>query len=161
ARLLLQALPPKYLLRSLRLTDLAVHAVAVSPDDKFIAASGGLARSGDGYGEGKDYDVRLIDRETGKEVRRLARKERNHVGCLAFSPDGKHLAVVAVNIYEVADRSKVTVWDVASGKVVQTFVGHAYVVTCVTFSPDGKQLLTCGWDRTIRLWDVKTGKEIR
>ena len=29
------------------------------------------------------------------------------------------------------------------------------------FSPNGKQLLSAGLDKTLRFWDVETGKELR
>ncbi len=41
------------------------------------------------------------------------------------------------------------------------FEGHDGVAYSVAFSPDGSQILSGGKDMTLRLWDVKTGKEIR
>src|SRR5262249_17657957 len=37
---------------------------------------------------------------------------------------------------------------------------HAGPVQSVVFTHDGKTLISGGWDRTIRTWDVATGKEI-
>src|ERR1700722_6074493 len=40
-------------------------------------------------------------------------------------------------------------------------LGHTGFVNCGIFSPDGKQLLTGSWDKTARLWDTQSGKELR
>ena len=37
--------------------------------------------------------------------------------------------------------------------------GHAKSVLFATFSPDGKIVATSSADGTVRLWDVKTGKQ--
>jgi WD40 repeat protein len=40
-------------------------------------------------------------------------------------------------------------------------MAHKYEATALAFSPDGSQLLSGGKDGYLRLWDVKTGREIR
>jgi WD40 repeat protein/formylglycine-generating enzyme required for sulfatase activity len=47
------------------------------------------------------------------------------------------------------------------GGTVHNLDGHADWVSCVVFSHDGARVATGSWDRTAKLWDVKTGKEIR
>ena len=41
-----------------------------------------------------------------------------------------------------------------------TLNGHAGVVNSVAFSPDGKRLVTGSHDKTAKVWDAQTGKEI-
>ncbi len=41
------------------------------------------------------------------------------------------------------------------------FVGHTAVVNCVAFAPNGKWAASGGDDKTLRLWDVTTGQELR
>jgi WD40 repeat protein len=40
-------------------------------------------------------------------------------------------------------------------------VGHLGPVISVAFSPDGKYILSCSYDKTIKLWDIATGRESR
>jgi WD40 repeat protein len=38
--------------------------------------------------------------------------------------------------------------------------GHLDAVTALAFAPDGATLLTASLDKTARLWDLRTGREI-
>jgi WD40 repeat protein len=51
-------------------------------------------------------------------------------------------------------------WPVA-GSEVRTLSGHTSVVRSVAFSPDGRLLASGSYDKTIKLWEVATGREVR
>ena len=42
----------------------------------------------------------------------------------------------------------------------RVLVGHADLVTSAAFSPDGKRIVTASNDKTARLWDAATGRQI-
>jgi len=72
---------------------------------------------------------------------------------VAFSPDGKTLAMAS-------REGSVLLWDVASGKLLETLKGHSSAVSAVVFSPDGRTLASGGSDQTVRLWNVETQREL-
>ena len=72
---------------------------------------------------------------------------------VAFSPDGKTLALAS-------REGSVQLWDVATGKILQTLKGHSSAVQAVVFSPDGRTLASGSSDETVRLWNVETRREL-
>ena len=66
------------------------------------------------------------------------------------------LGMVAVCFWPLAAQEK------AGGpEIVATFKGHTDVVYAVAMSQDGKYVATGSFDKTIRMWDSKSGKCLR
>ena len=77
---------------------------------------------------------------------------------IAYSPDGKWLATASGDpgVYGVAK-----LWLAepgGGGKPVRDLAETQDVVFAVAFSPDSKKIATAGADRTIRVFEVETGK---
>jgi WD40 repeat protein/serine/threonine protein kinase len=73
-----------------------------------------------------------------------------------LSPGGDRLAL------GVNGSATPQLWDLASGKVGEPFAGkHGEAICTTAFSPNGKILASAAKDGTIKLWDAKTGTELR
>jgi WD40 repeat protein len=72
---------------------------------------------------------------------------------LAFSPDGKLLALVRGNA------SPIEVWDVGASRLVHELSGHRGTVNAVAFGLEGR-LASGGNQGTIRLWDPRSGENV-
>jgi WD40 repeat protein/serine/threonine protein kinase len=125
-----------------RFTQRSGEHVAFSPDGKTIASS-----SRQGF-------VKLLDAVTGQEQATLPTPGLVGWGRVAFSPDGKLLAQAVGPI----DDATVTLWDLVT-RQVHTTLAHSGSVRCFAFTPDGKTLVTGSEQRTVKTWDVATGRE--
>ena len=54
----------------------------------------------------------------------------------------------------------VRIFDAASGQLLDTLAGHQDLGFFVRFSPGGERLVSVAVDRTARVWDVRTGKQL-
>ena len=97
-----------------------------------------------------DVSTLLLKELSGPAERRVPDCD---AACLAFSPLGRLLAAGTTS-------PGVNLVDIASGTVIAKLRGHQTMVTAVAFSPDGKTLASGAQDRTIRLYNVETRREV-
>lgn len=55
-------------------------------------------------------------------------------------------------------KNQIGLWDIQSGRLKRTLVGHTKPVNAIAFSQDGEFLASGGIDGTVRLWNVQAGK---
>ncbi len=132
-------------LRTLTLQNNVTTRSCFSPDGQTIAVVGG--------GQIKMWHV--ADGVEGKVVK----GQENTFYTVQYSPDGSRIAAAGSG-------GAITIWEVASGEVIRSIVGHpdGYlpgVVQGLSFSADGKLIASASWDRTVKLWDVSSGEELR
>jgi len=143
-----------------------VGSVAVSPDGRRVVSGPG--------GFSDDNAVRVWDLESGEELACLGGHDGS-VNSVALSPDGRRL---------ILGSHDVKVWDLGSGLQLASLSGHtdpplgenlreAYEaawafggsrpegqVEAVAVSPNGSRIVSGGNDRTVRVWDTESGREL-
>jgi WD40 repeat protein len=83
----------------------------------------------------------------------------DRVNALAFSPDGKTLAIGSG---EPSRSGDITLWDIASGKMTANYSErHLDSVLTLDFSPDGKHLASGGADKAVRITELSSGKMVK
>ena len=87
----------------------------------------------------------------GSPTRELTPAANVNPWCLAFSPDGKHMAVGDWN-------KDVQFWETSTWTQVGTFHGHSALIASVEFNPgDPLMVVSSALDGVVRLWDTRTG----
>jgi WD40 repeat protein/tRNA A-37 threonylcarbamoyl transferase component Bud32 len=128
-----------------------VSCVAVAPDGK-RALSGGV-----------DGTVRLWDLDSGKEIVPPMR-HGEQVWAVAFAPDGKQAVSSGGGLWQDGkplNQAALCLWDLGTGKEVRRLKGHTQESYAVAFLPDGGRALSGSVDGSLRLWDVRGGRELR
>lgn len=124
-----------------------VSAVAFSTDGETLASSSGPI-------------IRLWDVNTGKRKASLTAysddaKYSVYTRALAFSPDGK--TFVSGHEGEMHSRENyhlIHVWDVETGKHLNTLTGHRGGVRSLAYSADGMTLVSGSLDGTMLVWKM-------
>jgi WD40 repeat protein len=127
-----------------------VRSVALSPDGRRVVC----ANSGSASDQVKVWDV-----ATRQESVRL-RDQGGYVFSVAASHDGRLLAAGNNDGSPGNPAGEIRIWDAATGERLHFLRGHSDRVLSLVFSPDARRLVSTCAAKTVKVWDVKTGKEV-
>jgi WD40 repeat protein len=117
-----------------------VNALLIDPSKRFLISGG------------EDRNIILWNLEQGKQLKKIDNGAPIHM--FAQSNDIKSLYVVGAE--PVIKQYTIGTWQIA-----RTFAGHTDVVNAIAISPNSQYMISGSNDKTARIWDLKTGKELR
>ena len=121
----------------------SVRAIDFSPNGQLLAA-----------GSWNTDQVHIWDTNTTEEIWTI-KSELSQIYAIAFSPDSQRLAVAGYS------PDVVNVWGLEERKKLLTLKGHFDRLYDVEFSADGQRIASVDADGVLKLWDAKSGQEIR
>ncbi|KAG9067027.1 hypothetical protein KI688_012939 [Linnemannia hyalina] len=115
-----------------------VTSISYSPNGNIIASVG------------KDGMIRIFDTLTGLLV--FVPCEGIGQYCVTYSLDGQRIATGSV-------RGRLRLWEVTATTLrpERNWVAHSSGINGIVFSPDDRWIASCSRDRTVKLWDSRSG----
>jgi len=121
-----------------QLYDSGIEKITSSPDGRF-----GLIAT---YSK-----IHLMNMETGRVLWQI--KVDSGLGKLSrFSQDGQYVLAPSYRIVDLL--------EVETGNLVRRFSGHIKSIERITISQQGHYLATASEDKSVRIWDMSTGREL-
>jgi WD40 repeat protein len=117
------------------------QALTISPNGTRIAV---------GLGDDKTGQIRVFDLVSGKEVQVIA-EHGGPIRSLAFAADNR--TIISASTDKTA--------RIADVGVVAMFDAHTGGASSVAFHSSGTQAITGGADKTVKHWDLSTGKVLK
>ncbi|KAJ3636284.1 hypothetical protein Zmor_009050 [Zophobas morio] len=118
--------------------------------DVVISSDGLFALSGSW-----DKTLRLWDLTSG-ETRKIFQGHKHDVLSVAFSSDHRHIVSGSrdrtIKLWNTLGECKYTMGADSD----DSLKGHSDWVSCVTFNPTGPQVISCGWDNVVKVWELTT-----
>ncbi|XP_037069609.1 serine-threonine kinase receptor-associated protein-like [Pollicipes pollicipes] len=100
-----------------------------------------------------DFTAKLWDAQSGEELRGFQHK--HIVKSVDFSADAGLLLTGS-------NEKMLRIYDLAQPEAEpQLFKGHTASIKKVMFLPDGETVISCGDDKSLRVWDRRTGEATR
>ncbi len=135
------------------------HGLAYSPDGRYLAAGQAFTQWLQGV------SVMIWDAKSGALVKSLRGpfapdKPANSVTYLAFSPDGRYLAVGYMGDVQ-HPRDNIYLYDTRTWLPLRSFGTNEHIDGGLLFSPDGRHLAHGTMEGDIRIWDVASGRLVR
>jgi WD40 repeat protein len=118
----------------------AVASVEISPDGEWVAAGSYGGRA-------------MIWSLDGEEVVAIKASQKNLVA-VAFSPDQSRLATGGLG-------DEIGLWSLPEGEHLGSLSGHSTAVMALSFLRGTGELLSYGYEGTLRFWDAQRGEETR
>ncbi|PPK73917.1 WD40 repeat protein [Methylobacter tundripaludum] len=103
----------------------------------------------------QDQSIRLWDTKTGRPIRAPLRGHSGKVSGVVFGPDDSDDQWLASGGY---DDNTLRLWNLNATRWVGS--GHDGTVAAIAYSPNGKFIVSGSYDKTLRLWDAKTGEPV-
>ncbi len=100
-----------------------------------------------------DGTVRAFDLIRHRNFRILVGDESGQYSCLAVDSSGDMICA------GTCDTSKIFLWSLKSGRLLDVLVGHVAPVSGLHFNHSNSTLISGSWDKSIRFWDIYDGRK--